>query len=209
MRIHIALALCVSAFLPGSVKGQSSRVQESRSSATIQVLAFSTDGKLLPAPTIEVFENSLGENIAAMFRGGIAEGVPFGEYTIKGHALGFHSETRYVKVYQARATVVLGLAVGGIGGQNTFNLHGRIVGSPLPIGKTLLARLVGVYSNSSVESEIEPNGEFELAGIYWGTYLMLVVSEEGILAARQLAIPSDLPKNESRFEIQLGRDRVP
>jgi hypothetical protein len=99
---------------------------------------------------------------------------------------------------------VLGLIVGHELPEFPPVLRGRVIGS-LPSKHRSYARLVSLYSNASFESDIAPNGEFEFGGPGWGSYLLLVVSEDGLLAARTV----ELPRSGPPIEVTIGRDRVP
>jgi hypothetical protein len=97
-------------------------------------------------------------------------------------------------VFQRNVTVVVGLPVG-------FELpavpvrpllRGRVRG-PLPAAGRAFVRLVGVYSNRSMESGIADDGSFEVSVPEDGKYLLLVISDQGVLASRVILAPCQGP----------------
>jgi len=170
--------------LPLAGQGQRSPQQPA---AAVEVQAFDTRGRFLGAPIVDTFEAYDGRSFAARFRDGVAADIPFGTYRVEARLAGYSPETRYVRVYQQRVIVVVGLTFGYERPAAPMGLHGRVVG-PLPPQKTFV-KLCGVFSNLSMESEIGPDGGFDLVGLTWGDYLLLVVGEGGVMASRALTIP--------------------
>jgi hypothetical protein len=198
-----SLALLLIGVFPCHSSGQTrGTVRAGRSVARVEVLAFDTRGKFLGAPTIEVFEADNHTNFAAKFHAGVAEDIPFGEYRIKSDLPAYSSEARFIRVYQRRVTVVLGLTVGYELPSIPLSLHGRVVGRVPP--QRTFVRLAGVFSSLSMESPIGPDGGFDLVGLTWGKYLLLVVGEDGVLASRALTIPYTGPP----LEIDIRADRT-
>jgi hypothetical protein len=172
--------------------------------ATVEVVAFDTRGQFLGRPVVTLFESDDHKNLAAGFRAGVAEGIPYGEYRIQGHRTAYFSESRDVRVYQKHTTVILGLAVGFEQSTVPLSLHGRVAGLQSDQQKRTFVKLAGVYSNASLESAVGPDGSFDLAGMIWGVYLLMVVGEKGILASRLIEIPYVGPP----LLIETGRDAV-
>ena len=63
---------------------------------------------------------------------------------------------------------------------------------------------MGVYENISIESAIDNDGRFSLAGLSPGLFVLLIVGEKGIVASRTLAVPYSGPS----LEIQAGTENV-
>jgi len=175
--------------------------RDSNASATVEVLAFDTRGKFLGAPIIKLFESYDHKNLSSRFRGSVAQAVPFGEYQIEGYLPAYSSDKRWVRIYQQRVTVILGLTVGYERPSAPLTIRGHVTGQVSPEKKTYV-RLIGVYSDVSLESAIGIDGGFDLAGLTWGAYLLLVISEDGIVASRTINVPyTGVP-----LEIEIKRD---
>jgi hypothetical protein len=170
----------------------------------VEVVAFGSNGKFLGAPNVTLFESEDRRDIARRFQRGIAENVPFGVYRIRAFLPGFYSCVRYAAVYQRRTTVVLGLEPGYEASPGPLRLSGRVVGQRPSAANRSFVKLTGVFSSLSVESAIGPDGRFELSGMEFGTYLLLVVGEDGVLASRLVRLPGDGPT----VQVEIGRDRV-
>jgi hypothetical protein len=170
--------------------------------ATVQVLAFETHGAFLGAPEVRLFESQDHKNISSSFRAGVADHVPFGVYRIEAYVGGFYPEVRYVAVYRQRVTVAVGLEFGreALTLPNPTSLHGKVI-APLPPAKKSLAKLTGLFSNRSLESSIDPNGEFDFSIPWEGRYLLLILNEDGVLASRSI----DIPYRGPPIEIEIGQ----
>ena len=154
----------------------------------MEIVAFEASGRFLGRPNLSVFESVDHRNLAGKFRDGVATGIPYGVYRTEVRLPGYFSDVKYVRIYQAEATVVMGLRFGEELPQTPPSLSGRVIGLSTPPGKTFI-KLVGVYENVSIESAISSDGKFEIGGLSPGRFLLLVVSENGILAHRPLTIP--------------------
>jgi hypothetical protein len=163
-------------------------IQDSKPRATVMILAFDTDGRFLGAPVVSIFESD-GSNLAASFDNGIASGIPFGIYHVKGHVTGYSSDTVNAAVFQEHVTIVLGLAVGVELPIVPPILHGRVVKlSHIDDGRSFV-RLNSLFAHESMDSSIGPDGSFALCGFTRGQYLLEVISERGLLASRLLSLP--------------------
>jgi hypothetical protein len=136
-----------------------------------------------------VFESQDHKDLAPEFQEGVARDIPFGIYKIEARLPGYFSEARYVRVYQHRVTIVVGLNMGSPLPIIPPRLRGRVVGLSLANHQGAFAKLIGVFSKTSLESQINSSGEFEMAGVTDGLYLLLVASEKGVLASRAIKIP--------------------
>lgn len=204
MKLGLAPTWVLITLAPGVFWGQKRAVgpPQVQSPATVEVLAFDTRGRFLGPPIVKLFEAFDRTNYAPRFREGVANGIPFGDYRIEAYLPAYSSETRYVRVYQQRVTVIVGLTVGYETPIIPLSLHGRVVGQ-LASEKTFV-KLAGVFSTLSMESPVASDGGFDLIGLSWGTYLLLVVGEDGVLASRTLAIPY----TGAPLEIEIGRDHA-
>ena len=169
----------------------------------MEIVAFEAKGRFLGAPTVSVFESYDHRNLAARFRDGAAEGIPYGVYRVEARMPSFFSDVRYARVYQPVVRVVVGLRFGEELPQVPPSLHGRVLA--LPVRSKSFVKLVGVYENVSIESAIDSDGGFSLGGLSPGLFLFLVVGENGILASRTLTVPYTGPP----LEIEVKGDLAP
>jgi len=169
--------------------------------ATVSVIAFDTNGRFLGSPEVKLFESDDGhKNFASRFHGGVAEGIPYGDYRIEARMTAYSSDSKSVRIYQQHVAVILGLAVSHELPQIPPNLPGRITGH-LPTSKGFV-RLIGVFANISIDSSIDSEGRFNLAGLSDGKYLLMVIGEGGILTSQPLTVPYTGPP----LEIDVGRE---
>jgi len=199
MNITAVAIYCLAAILPVPLTAQGG----SRTSAKVEIVAFDAHGRFLGAPNVTDFESDNHKNLASKFRSGAADDIPFGVYRIEGHLPAYSSEVRYVRIYQPHVTVILGLTIGFELPEVPPILHGRIVGPVVSPPKSFV-KLIGIYSNVSMESLIDSDGNFSLGGLTEGRFLVLVVGEKGLLASRVISIPYSGPV----LEIDIARDRV-
>jgi hypothetical protein len=155
----------------------------------------------LGTPEVRLFESDDHKNLASAFHSGVADHIPFGVYRIEAYVGGFYPEIRYVSVYLQRMTVVVGLPLGREAMVLPVppSLHGKVLGT-LPSSKRSFVRLTGVFSSQSLESIIGSDGSFDFSIPTDGKYLLLVVSEDGILASRMI----ESPYTGSPLEIKIG-----
>jgi hypothetical protein len=202
----ILFAACVAIIQPcitaQDVPDPAAPVQGGRQlTAEVSVVAFDTNGRFLGSPDVGIFESADDHmNMATKFHAGIAKGVPYGLYRIEARLVAYSSDVKYVRVYQQHVTIVLGLTVGHELPEIPPSLRGRVVGK-LPFDRSFV-RLLGVYSNVSMDSSIDPEGRFDVGGLSDGKYLLLVVGEGGVLANRTISIPYTGPP----LEVKVGRE---
>jgi hypothetical protein len=169
--------------------------------ARVEVCAFDSRGTFLAAPTVRVFESESHKDFSTSFRSGVADHIPFGIYKLEAYMSGFYPEVRYVAIYRPQVTVVVGLAFGreALTLPQPPTIHGKVIGS-LPRDKKIFAKLAGIYSDRALESKIGRDGDFDF-GVPWdGRYLLLIVSEDAILASRTI----DIPYMGRAIEIKIG-----
>ncbi len=176
----------------------SSQSADRSPSAKVSLIAFDTRGNPLGPPIVRTFESYEHKNYASKFHLGVAEGIPFGVYRVEAYRTAYSSEERYARVYEREVTVVLGLTVGYELPSVPLTLHGKVVGlSPARRARSFV-KLSGIYSNLSMESAIRPDGGFDLGGLTWGSFLLLVIDDQGVLATRSLSVPYSGPPLEIR-----------
>lgn len=176
-------------------------------SASVALVVFGTSvsgtsAGVLESPNVVRFESLDHRELSNLFHNGIADHIPFGTYWMEVHKEGFWPSTIEVAVYRRRVTVVMSLTTGNAPDFPIMPvLHGKVVGR-MPIGKKSFAKLVGVLSSHSLESEINSDGEFDF-GVPWnGHYMLLVANQDGLLASR----PMDIPYTGPPLAIRIGEN---
>jgi hypothetical protein len=173
--------------------------------ARVRIIAFDSTGNLLGPPNVTTFEGEDRRNIAINFHAGVAEGVPFGLYRVEARLPAYYAATRYARVYQRDVTVVVGLESGAYEASPIpLRLEGRVIGLPAAAAGNGFVRLIGVFSDITIESGIRSEGTFEISGMPVGRYVLLVVAEKAILASKVVTIPYAGP----RLQIEIRRDHA-
>ena len=189
IRSHVGGAFLASTLLSVQLTGQRGENGiRSDPVARVEVLAFEASGRFLGSPNVTIFSSDHGHNLANEFHNGAASGIPYGLYRIEGGLPGYYSDAKFIRVYQPVVTVVVGLRFAEELPMVPPSLRGRVAGTSGSGGK-IFVRLVGLYENVSIESTINNDGEFSLAGLSSGLFLLLVVGEKGILASQSLTVP--------------------
>jgi hypothetical protein len=203
MRRLVAASILLILHLPCSGQKAGHRTPEGPT-ATVEVLAFeATKGRFLGPPQVRAFESDDQPNLASRFRNGVASDIPHGLYRIEARLPGYFSDVRYVRVYQSKVTIVLGLRFDYELPKLPPTLHGRVVGLTAAARAKTFVKLVGVYESLSIESQIDQNGRFILGGLTPGLFLLFVAGENGILASRTLTVPYSGPQLE--IEVSSGQ----
>lgn len=193
MTISELIRCSVLCLLPLFVMGMS---KEHVDTATIHIRIVSNSGEELGEPAVEIFESSEDKrNLATLFRGGSATGVPFGVYRIRVHAAGFWSAEREVRVGQSVVWVVMQLEL-GMGkpevGLWTFVLKGK-VSVPSSSTAPIWLRLVGAYSSILLDTKANERGDFSLSEIPEGLYVLMTMQGGKVLDTRPIKIPTASP----------------
>jgi hypothetical protein len=165
---------------------------------TVEVKAFdANNGRPLDGvPIVKFFIGpNPGEDFTKAFHSSVANDIPFGEYQIEVSLPSYYPERRYVLVYQKKVTIIVGLSFDQEGPSYPYSLRGRVEGLPSPVLGASFVRLIGVYSNESIESAIDPDGSFQVSGMGWEKYFLLVVGKDGVLATRPIAF-SDITSGQ-------------
>ena len=197
--------IAVSAILQPQTRRQQEKLKAlAVPTSTVRVVAYEANGRYLGAPDISAFvDTGNQQDLASRFHGGVATAIPYGVYRVEGKQQWYYPDGRYVRVYQASVTIVLGMRFASELPEAPPTLPGRVVGLTGPTDKTF-ARLMGVYENVSIEAAIDSEGKFALGGLTPGAFILLIVNDHGILASRTLSIPYTGPP----LEIVVGANRV-
>jgi len=160
--------------------------------ATVHVRIVDSSGQDLGEPKVTLFRSeSNQEDFASHFRQGSATGLPFGVYKLRAYTQGFWSAERQVRVFQHDVWVVLSLELGmgkSEGGLSTYTLSGSVRNLP-PVEQLAWLRLSGVYSTVMIDAKASATGDFSMAGIPQGLYVLIVTQGQKILEVRTVQIP--------------------
>lgn len=173
------------------IGGVEQRPRERRiPTATVQVIAYeATTGRYIGAPDIQLFvDRDDQQDLAVAFHDGVATGIPYGTYHVEAKKPYYYSDETSVAVFQPSVTIVLGLRFAEELPDVPPVLTGHITGYQGPTDR-VFAKLVGIYGHASAESSIDGKGQFTLGGLPDGVFLLMIVSDHGVLATRTLRIP--------------------
>lgn len=191
------------AFTPveyGRMRHQESR--ENQSTASVRIQLVSSDGIDLEGEAeVERFQDdSGGTNLAKRFKHGTATDIPYGVYKLRVRTAGFWSADREVRVFQPNVLTIVSLEIGmgrSEGGLPTSTVAGEILGSISSSAKLHL-RLAGIYSDTVMDSEMEPDGTFKFSGVPNGIYILVVTSNANLANAQK---PRVLVSDEVRVPL--------
>jgi hypothetical protein len=174
-------------------------------SATVHLQAVSISGVDLGDVKVELFEpiatvyGAPTKNFAGRFRGNTAFQIPTGLYRLRAYKPGFYSSERYVRVYQPEIWVIVGLEFGSEATTVAQKLTGK-VNHKGDSSEPIWVKLVGVYLDTSIEAKVEPTGEFSMAGMPDGKYILLTIQGKQVLDTRAVEVPAkpvliEIPQN--------------
>ena len=187
-------------------KGIGRRVSEANQHlASIHIQLVSNEGiELTGEVEVERFQDdSGGPNFAKNFKNGKASGVPYGVYVLRVRTPGFWSAAREVRVFQSSVIAVVALEIGmgqSEGGLPTTMFDGKI-NNATSHSVPLHVRLSGIYSNTTMDAQVESDGRFLFSGVPFGVYIFVVTynadlaSDEKprVLASMELRVPLRKP----------------
>jgi hypothetical protein len=171
--------------------------QGKQDAATVHIKIVDTfSGDDLGAATVESFAlefESNAKNLADKFQQNTASGIPFGVYRLRARATGFSSAIKNVYVSQAETQVVLGLRFGTIDfPYPTFNISGE-VRTAHSFTPDIHIRLIGLFSELSLDTNTEKSGKFTFAGVPQGMYILVTIQGKKVVDARPVQVPGSSP----------------
>src|SRR6266446_594872 len=164
--------------------------------ATVHIRIVDSSGQDIGEPTVTLFRTEGDQqDFGSRFRKGSATGLPFGLYKLRARTKGFWSAERQVRVFQDDVWVVLSLEL-GVGelpaGPPTYTLSGRL--SDLPsVEESVWLRLSGVCSAVVMDARAGGAGDFSMAGIPQGLYVLIVTQDRTVLDVRTVQVPAAGP----------------
>src|SRR5580698_3620417 len=158
--------------------------------ATVHVILVSWQGKDLGVGTVLHFiePNEGAKDLATAFRNNAASNVPFGEYKLRISKKYFDSIERTIPVYQNEVWAVVQLRVGEENGPLHYTLSGRVEGLGTVKGPVWI-RAQGLYSEIIADTQMTTTGNFQIAGIPAGIYLVSTREENHVLDMRSVSVP--------------------
>jgi|RhiMetdeSRZDD1v2_1073273.scaffolds.fasta_scaffold504828_2 hypothetical protein len=141
---------------------------------------------------VDLIQRYTNKSFQANFRGLRGSNIPYGDYILRLSVPGFRKYEQTLRVYQPSVSVRIGLIV-------SLNVDAPIPiakGAIRPISKdtaSLWVKLMPVTNNSSLmESRVQADGSFRLAGFDPGEYLLVVVRGTTIIHSRQVSLLKDV-----------------
>jgi hypothetical protein len=132
----------------------------------IDVIAKDSTGANLRNPVIRLIEVGSKQSFD------IQKPVPYGHYDMRLIMPGFQMIQREVRVYQPNVVVRAEFSVRAeCAGPES--IHGRV--KSLATGHELFVKVVPVLGTGGGESRVGPDGDFLIAGLEFGNYLLIVL----------------------------------
>lgn len=133
-----------------------------------------------------------GKNIASHFHGASASGIPYGTYLMQAGVRGFRSSERLVRVSQPDVIAVIAFAISVEGDLQNSIVSGRIRNAARG-GVPLRVRLCAIYGDTTIDVEPNGSGEFSVAQVPNGSYVLIVTSSDSVLKVQPIRIPASAP----------------
>lgn len=164
--------------------------QAGKRSAMVHIILVSLRGDDLGTGTVASFkeENDGSRDLAPRFNNNTASNVPFGTYHLRAFKKGFSSSYRTVSVHQSEVWVVVQLNVGVENGPLPYTVSGTVEWLRPPMDN-LWVRAQGLYSEVIADTRVEENGNFQLAGLPAGIYILSTRQGNRVLDIRSVAVP--------------------
>jgi len=167
--------------------------QEESRSATVRIRILNCLGGDLGRAKVAAFRSFQSErDFAQRFRGDSAVGIPFGMYHLRAYTTGFRSADRDVPVFQSEVWVVMELVLGMEGMPERYRLSGAVRNSE-PSGEEVWLRLAGLYSGVLMDAKANYAGDFTMAGIPTGSYILATIQGKRVLDTRPVQVPTTGP----------------
>lgn len=172
--------------------------------ATVHLVVFAPSGDRLDGLQVDSFISvETGKDFKSEFTGDFAKGIPFGEYELTAHRVGFRTTRKSVHVYDSDSWLEVGLILGQIDNFVGVELSGAV--NNIPSGQEpAYVRIIGIFADRELTAKLNPRGRnatFKVAGeMPSGKYLIITVGGDRVLDVRRLDLPTSKP-----IVISLGR----
>ena len=185
MRLPITLFCTILAVLlsPAGI-----RSQKHPESAIVHLRVVDHTGHILGPIKVETFKpDSGGIDLADRFKDTTAV-----SYRLRAYSSGFWAAEREVRVFQPEVWVVMQLEIGMgryEGGLSTFELSGSVK-NMTDESEPIWLRLTGIHSAVVLDARASTFGDFKMAGIPQGLYVLVTTQGDRILDTRTIRIPA-------------------
>jgi len=145
----------------------------------VEVVAVDILGEPLRNLTVDLIQVGSGKSFTSEFRDGVANRIPYGQYTARISAPGFRSVERVLRLAQPEVSLRTQLSVSVECGSAYAGVYGSI--QPAPGDRELWVKVVPVLGSGGGEVRVSRTGAFQLAGLDDGDYLLLVLDGKTII----------------------------
>jgi hypothetical protein len=165
--------------------------------ATVKVVVHDTMGSRISGAKITL--TSIGPKDKFTASGGETtfNQVPFGLYSLEARLLGFKTRTEQVGIYQPTLLFHVGLELEPRHSYDEAELSGTVK-DEFKARSGLWVRLVRLYGSDFVENGMDSFGHFELDGMAYGKYLLILFENDKVLATK----PIDVLGGKQAVELQ-------
>jgi hypothetical protein len=162
--------------------------------ATVHLVVFAPSGHRLDEIQVDSFTSvETGKDFKSEFTGDFATGIPFGDYELTAHRIGFRTMRKSVHIYDPDSWVELGLIVGKLDNFVGVELSGTV--NNIPAGQEpAFIRIVGIFADRELTAKLNRRGRnatFKVAGeMPSGKYLIITIGRDRVLDVRRLDLPA-------------------
>lgn len=132
----------------------------------LEVIATDATGAILKDPHVELIEIGSKKSLD------VRQPVPYGTYSLRILVPGFKYSRNEVHLFQPTLRVRAELQIDPECSEPQ-SIHGRVKSAP--VGHELWIKLVPAVGNGGTEARVGPYGDFLIAGLDFGNYLLIVM----------------------------------
>jgi hypothetical protein len=170
----------------------------------VHIVLVDISGHDLGIATVTSFQQktTAAPELRSSFKDNTASGISFGTYNLRVFTKGYFSADRSILVHQSEVWVVVQLDVGEENGPLPYRITGTVQG--LPSSETnLWLRAQGLYSSVIADTRADRSGNFELAGLPSGIYILSTRRGNSILDIRSVVVPPPEQKHGTTVQIRV------
>lgn len=176
--------------------GNAKWASEERAYATVEITALTTTGESVDGTisdlsrrgdnVIDLVQPHTNKSFRANFRGTKVSDIPYGNYILRLTVPGFKNYEQPLRVYQPLVSVRICLNVSEIGGTSIPVINGTVM--PISsVSSNLWVKLMPILGNNfMMESRVQSNGSFRLAGFDDGEYLLVLIRGTVVIYSKQV-----------------------
>ena len=162
-------------------------IEEISRKATVLVVVSDCFGKSIPDARVTLQQGQMEFRFVATAGTAKVHGIPFGLYDLKVEEPGFEPWHEPLRVYQSSMAIRAGIEVSAGHLYRRPEVMGSINGN-LAAWPNLWVRLMPIYSGQLVEANVDRTGNFELDQMAVGRYLVILFSNDEVLATKALTV---------------------